>query len=135
MTTRKPLHLLLSVDRLPPLNTSDRRRHWSVQHKEAEAWKWLVFGELGGDIPKRPWRKVKMICTRHSSRQPDYDNLVASFKPVIDALVKNSVIADDRPDNFEGEHPDYEWVKGQSHITVEIYDASGDAGVHQAVEG
>ena len=115
----------ITIQRLPGLNTSTRRRHWSVQHKEAEAWKWLIWAAMRGKIPKRPYRVCRLVLTRHSSRQPDYGNTVASFKGIEDALKKIGVIADDAPDNFVGGHPDYQWEKSKKgYVTIEVEDAT-----------
>ena len=116
----------IHIDRLPSLNTAGRRRHWAVQHKEAERWKmlvWCAMMEAGYRLPKEPWQRVKMTLIRHSTRQPDYSNTVASFKGIEDALVKLKVIADDAPGNYVGGHPEYRWEYGPSGVTVEIEEA------------
>ena len=115
----------LFIPSLPGLNTSTRRRHWSQQHKEAVQWESLVWAEMamaGQEKPTEPWEKVRCRLTRCSSRQPDYDNLVASFKVVLDSLVKNSVLADDRPQNFTDGHPEYVWKKGSRGVRIELWD-------------
>jgi Holliday junction resolvase RusA-like endonuclease len=94
--------------------------HWSVEEKRRKLW----HGKMARAIhyrPNKPLSKVKMICTRYSSRKPDYDNLVYSFKAVVDSLVKESIIVDD--DLFTIVERHYFWVKTKevdSFITVEV---------------
>jgi hypothetical protein len=58
--------------------------------------------------PSSPLKKSKIICQRHSMKQQDFDNLVGSFKYVIDALVFNGILEDDSPKHLERQ---YEWIK------------------------
>lgn len=50
-----------------------------------------------GKRPKEPLKKSEVIITRCSSREPDLDNLYASLKAPLDALVKSGIIIDDKP--------------------------------------
>ena len=92
---------------LPRMNTGHTRRHWSVGHREARRWtERLRVGMLMGRH-KRPPKPLKMALVRlwrKSSRQPDFDNLVMSFKPVVDALVKLGLIEDDGPSQLDREY-------------------------------
>lgn len=45
--------------------------------------------------PASPLIQCEMILTRFSTRECDFDNLVASFKPVVDGLKDAGVILDD----------------------------------------
>lgn len=52
---------------------------------------------------------------------PDYDNLVYSFKPVIDGLVHAKIIQNDDMNTVVMRH--YAWAKvkrGQEQITIEV---------------
>ena len=112
----------LIIPRLPGLNTSSRRQHWAVQHKDAKTWSSLV--RTGVRRPRVPHAKAEVILRRCSTREPDYDNLVASFKPVVDALVTSGILADDKPSNFKHRRPDYKWAKvAKDHqgIHVEVW--------------
>ncbi len=91
--------------------------HWRKKHREAKRAADLVQA-YGTPLPEFKG-KVKLLIVReygYRQRALDPDNLVASVKPLIDALrapkrkneQKNrlSVIEDDRPDTFEGGAPD-----------------------------
>lgn len=74
-----------------------------------------------GKQPKEPLEKCEVICTRFSSRKSDFDNLVASFKPVIDGLRDARIIKDD--DESVIVKRDYLNAKckpGEGHITVKV---------------
>lgn len=61
---------------------------------------------------------------RRSSRSPDYDGLVHSFKPVMDALKFHGIIQDDSMANIGV--PEYRWEKTQSgkgHIQLIVEQA------------
>lgn len=45
--------------------------------------------------PPSPLTECEIVCTRFSSRPTDYDNLVASFKSVIDGLKDAGIFTDD----------------------------------------
>ncbi len=49
-----------------------------------------------GKLPSKPLERVNLALCRHSHRTLDYDGLVGSMKPVVDALVSAGVIVDDR---------------------------------------
>lgn len=52
--------------------------------------------------------------------ETDYDGLAHSFKPVLDALVQNKILLDDRPSVLSVE---YKWEKGKrgkGFIRVEV---------------
>lgn len=40
--------------------------------------------------------KPKLTLTLYSLKEPDFDNLVSRWKPVIDGLVRSGVIEDDK---------------------------------------
>ena len=97
--------------KLPKMNTSHTRgRHWSVGHREAKYWVGRLYLEIQGRKPKRPLKRARGTFTRHSSREPDYENLAYSFKEIVDALVKLDVLEDDAPKNLERM---YRWEKGR----------------------
>lgn len=46
--------------------------------------------------PAKPLERCALIITRHSSSEPDFDNAVASAKPLVDGLKDAGVIVDDK---------------------------------------
>lgn len=72
--------------------------------------------------PVAPLKRARVSLTRGSSREPDYEALVVSAKPILDALVRAGVIADDAPRVIG--RPEYEWEKaprerGYVRVTVD----------------
>lgn len=47
------------------------------------------------DRPEKPLRRAKITLIRHSWRMLDYDGLIGSMKPVVDAFVTAGILADD----------------------------------------
>jgi Holliday junction resolvase RusA-like endonuclease len=86
----------VEIDGLPRVNSADNR-HWRVKQRERDEWHRRVGGAFRGLLPPRPLLLARVELTRHSSREPDLDNLAASFKHVLDGLVRHRVLADDRP--------------------------------------
>jgi hypothetical protein len=84
-------------------------------------WKQLVALETRGKAPKWLLRKSLVVCTRYSAARssPDRDNLVASFKPLLDAL-QYTVIENDSPEHLTAE---YHWEKcgrGEGRVVIEV---------------
>ena len=72
-------------------------------------------------LPPKPLKQASITLTRFSSVEPDYDNLVISFKPIIDGLRDAGVIVDDKFSVIG--RPSYEWQKSprnQGRIRVEV---------------
>ena len=94
--------------------------HWAVVAKERKQWHKWVGESLAFNIPAIPIEKCKVVCTRFSSVEPDYDNLTASFKPVIDGLKVNKVIKDDKSSCIVDRL--YRWQKSQQRKGyIEVY--------------
>jgi Holliday junction resolvase RusA-like endonuclease len=111
-------------DELPPMNTAHTRRHWSSSHRESKKWEQLVWAVTSGARPDHPLEFAFVHCTRHSSTCPDYDNLVMSFKPVIDALKKNDMIVDDDMKRLQREY-DWEYApRKKGYITIKLGELS-----------
>jgi hypothetical protein len=82
---------------LPGLPKSmNARLHWRARHAENQKWTKLVHIATVGKRPRVPLERARLTLTRVSAVEPDYDNCVAAFKPVTDALVKCGILADDR---------------------------------------
>lgn len=80
---------------LPPMPNQIMYRHWAVKRQNALHWKRQVAYAVVGRRPSRPLVQASVYLTRVSSREPDWDNLAASFKHVIDGLIVAKIIVDD----------------------------------------
>lgn len=93
-----PPTIVLAVAALPLLpNAKGQKRHWAVEHRYRKAWHRAVRAALGTQRPSEPWPNAHLTLTRRSDKEPDADNLMASWKPVIDGLRVCGVIVDDSP--------------------------------------
>lgn len=96
--------------------------HWSSRRKIRKRWRDVVAWkcrELGR--PRRPLPRARVTLTRYSPRACDFDNLVASFKPVLDGLVDGGVLAGDAPEHLEGGQARYRREpRGRVGIRVEV---------------
>ena len=113
------------INSLPQTRNSIGAKHWRYRHKESKLWHDLVYLEICGQIPPKPFTKVELSFIRASSSMPDYDGLVSSFKYVLDALVKHGVLIDDNLNVCS--NPNYSWLKtkrGQGYIQVEVKQCS-----------
>lgn len=111
---------------LPGLNGKDglMRQHFrAATSAKDELLAWAKSQRLGTFGAAR----VTVICTRHYCGNPmDFDNAAASFKHLLDALVKAGVIADDGPRIIDA--MTFRQVrcatKKAQHMTVEITSCS-----------
>lgn len=121
----KLYQLNLSLSGLPQRFNESPGSSWHSRYRESQRWHKRVLGRMMLERlspPPLPLKKASLILVRHSSRCPDYDGLVHSFKPVIDALKKCLVIADDRMSVIG--KPNYLWEQakqraGKIEITVQ----------------
>jgi len=95
-----PYTLAFTLDGAPMLPNRLQRQHWTRVSAHAKTWHWRVRVAIGRDRPEQPLTRARVELVRHSSRTPDEDNLVSSWKPVIDALVRSKVLVDDKPENM-----------------------------------
>lgn len=98
-----------TIPHVPRLAANGSHGHWAVRNKERRQWKLFVCIAIGKRIPVMPLEKVKCTFIRGTCREPDFDNLVASMKPVRDGLVEAGVVVNDKTENM----PDakYVWQK------------------------
>ena len=87
--------LFLQLDRLPKSLNKALRTHHFKNHKANKSWDLIIAVEIGGKTPARRLSKASITIVRHSHRMLDYDGLVGSLKPVVDALVSAGVLVDD----------------------------------------
>lgn len=108
---------------LPDLQAAASKGHWRAKHAETKRWHERVRAIVLGDywLPDKPLSQARVVFERHSSREPDYTNLVASMKPIEDGLVRCGVLEDDKPSNYVGGAPTYRWVpakRGEGKVRV-----------------
>jgi len=85
---------------LPPLQVAGSGGgHWRKRYDDAKRWKQAVQAVVLEDhyVPDEPLKRARILLERHSTSEPDLDNLCASFKPVVDGLTELGVILDDKP--------------------------------------
>lgn len=71
--------------------------HWRARQKENNRVYLEMRHILGAACWFKPFDQCTLTITRYGSRALDDDNLAGGFKFLIDALVKNNIIADDNP--------------------------------------
>ncbi len=112
--------LELDIDGLPKTPNELLHAHWSTVRSNSSYWKWLVRGAVGRRRPRVPLPRASIVFTRYSASEPDWDNLVGSFKPVLDGLVRSKVIEDDKPSNVNAA---YYWIrapKTKGRISIQV---------------
>ena len=85
---------LIQLDRLPKSTNVKLRSHYFRNHAETKMWARIIACEVKKK-PNSPLLKAKITVVRHFYRFLDFDGLVGSMKPVIDALTSNGIISDD----------------------------------------
>jgi hypothetical protein len=90
-----PYSISLSFDTLPKSLNKKLRSHYHRLNRESKAWDLMVEAQTFGKKPHSPLDKATLTITRHSYRMLDFDGLVGSMKPVVDALVSAGIIKDD----------------------------------------
>lgn len=105
-----------------PKNFLNSRAHWAVRNAHNRKWDEIVYFWSAGNRPKKPLKTAHVKLTRYSARRMDFDNLVASFKSVVDSLVTNEILEDDNWDVIG--MPEFHWFKERDKkkqkITVEV---------------
>ena len=94
--------------RLPPILSNGSHRTWQTVAGIKRQWQRLAINEASRNLPSKPLSKAEAVFIRHSAREPDYDNMVISFKAIRDGLVKAGVLEDDHPRVLKAE---YCWQK------------------------
>lgn len=87
--------LYLELDSLPKSLNKSLRTHHMGNHRANKMWAAVLALEVYTRQPTSPLTKAKITLVRHSYRMLDYDGLVGSMKPVVDALVKAGILSDD----------------------------------------
>ena len=112
----------------PPL-LLNARLHWRSVHRQRGQWKSWVSTALLGRIPPEPFNHALVVYTRYCGYQePDYDNLVSSWKWIQDAMVEVGLLGEDRRSNIE---PMYLWEKAtpkQKRVRIQVQPILGRNG-------
>lgn len=114
--------LELDIKVLPRLPNQLLGSHWRTRAGHANKWQTIIFKETAHCRPNEPLKRAKLTCVRKSTRRPDFDGLVGSFKAVIDSLVKAGVLLDDTHEVIGVPHYDHEKVganRGGIFVRVE----------------
>lgn len=90
-----PYKLDLTLHALPDSLNKGLRTHRFKYNAKNKRWDLLIWGMTQGRRPEKPLQKARISIVRHFWRTLDYDGLVGSMKPVIDALVSAGVLVDD----------------------------------------
>ena len=94
---RTEMIIQFTIPELPVTLNLLMRMHYQKRGVYDRRWKeqvhWTLIAE--GLLPPKLFSKAEIFLYRFSPRMLDFDNLVGSFKPVVDAL-KGVVIVDDR---------------------------------------
>jgi len=85
------------IQGLPP-NPNGAHGHWRAAAAIRKKWRNMSAFAALAHQPKTPFKKCRITCLRCSVRRDDWDNRVASFKPVIDGLVDAKIIENDTED-------------------------------------
>lgn len=89
--------------------------HWGKVSKLRARWRYqtayLAKVEAKAQKAKVPFKKVELTLIRGSSRKTDLDNIIASFKPLIDGLKDAGIITDDNPSVVVKIHAHWEQTK------------------------
>jgi len=94
--------MILEIPRVPSSPNYLRGKHWRVRWRESKLWNEEVgLAILTQKHRDQPYQCAQVTINRQSRGELDPDNLVASVKPVIDALTRNRLITDDSSEHIE----------------------------------
>ncbi len=80
---------------LPDSLNKGLRGHRMKYFAKNKKWDFLILGMVRNRLPPTPLKRARITIVRHFWRSLDYDGLVGSMKPIVDALVDAGVIVDD----------------------------------------
>lgn len=96
LTMNYTLHIKLPG--LPKLNNS-HYSNWRIAMAERKKWRTASAWACLGKKPTSPLKRCSITCIRFAfGKKPDFDNLVISFKSIIDGLKDAGIILDDSSD-------------------------------------
>ena len=92
----KPYQLTIHIQGdLPKAMNKIMRSHWTKNNSDQGRWRKLIGSPAMLFRPDKPLVSYRVSAVRYNYRMLDFDGLVASLKPCIDAL-KGIIIEDDR---------------------------------------
>lgn len=86
----------ITLHSLPDSLNKGLRTHRMKYNAKNKRWDMLIFGMVRNRLPVKPLTKARITIVRHFWRSLDYDGLVGSMKPIVDALVSAGVLIDDK---------------------------------------
>lgn len=101
--------IVFTLPLLLPTPNRTRGEHWAATHKRKKRLAEEVAVALGFRRPPEPLTKARVTVWRHSVSAMDFDNNVASLKPLLDVMQPPTVrrkyglglIADDGPETID----------------------------------
>jgi hypothetical protein len=114
--------LRIAIPRLPPLQAAGTTgTHWAKRYREKRWWTHQVHWHARfHGLPPEPLTRATVRITRCSASEPDADNLAASAKFPLDALVAARVLADDNPENLELRLDWEKALRGRGELRIEV---------------
>jgi hypothetical protein len=108
----------VTIKRRVPSQNKSTYAHWSVYHKEKQAWAIL----MGAGLPKRtpPSHPVHIRLTSYRVRLCDYANLVGGAKIIPDILKARGYIRDDSVRWFRCDYFQVQVPKADERTVVEF---------------
>lgn len=88
-------NLHLEIPFLPKSLNKKLRRNRFVNDRENKSWDTYLWAKCQQGKPRAPLARAQITLVRHSHRSLDFDGLVGSLKPVVDALVTAGILSDD----------------------------------------
>jgi len=120
--------MIIEVTQLPPVEYSPNwRGHWAERYKEARVYHNAVFYSCvdarnrayleGVSFPFSKAR-VKLTFVFAERRRRDTDNLLARFKPGLDAIVDAALVLDDDSEHLQISTPDILVDSARAPLTI-----------------
>lgn len=108
-----------SICALPKLPNGSHG-HWADVNKKRKLWHSWVESQVIFMKPKEPLKAVKLTFARVSTTPCDFDNMVYSFKPVVDGLVNSKIIHDDDYETILERHYHFIKCKTRKEHRIEV---------------
>jgi len=96
--------ITLDIPRIPVSPNALLGFHWRYRKQNCDLWQkeiWYALISAGYSPQHLPYPRAKITICRQSHCSLDPDNLVASVKPIIDALRYARVLVDDSAKHLE----------------------------------